>query len=137
MLEQLVAFLLPIAAASGWFAAAKHYQNKQKNDGTDRLNRTYLRSIDFLLAEKPEKAIDAFVDILEEDRDTVETHIALGNLFRRKGEMERAISIHQGLMGKPALNAEHRARVLFELGMDYMRAGLFDRAEKAFTGLTQ
>ena len=136
MLE-LVSFLLPIAAASGWFAAAKHYQNKQENDGTDRLNRTYLRSIDFLLAEKPEKAIDAFVDILEEDRDTVETHIALGNLFRRKGEMERAISIHQGLMGKPALNAEHRARILFELGMDYMRAGLFDRAEKAFTGLTE
>ena len=136
-LLEIISFLLPIAAASGWFAAAKHYRRRPKSDGADRLTRTCLRSTDFLLAEKPEKAIDAFVDTLEEDCDTVETHIALGNLFRRKGEMERAISIHQGLMGKPALHAEHRVRVLFELGMDYMRAGLLDRAEKTFTGLTQ
>lgn len=95
----------------------------------------YFRGLNHLLNEEPDKAIDAFVEMLEVDSDTVETHLALGNLFRRRGEVERAIRIHQNLIARPALTREQRAQALLELGQDYMRAGLFDRAENLFREL--
>jgi len=88
-----------------------------------------------LLSERTDKAIEAFVDLLTNDFETVDTHIALGNLFRRRGEIEKAIEIHENLMARDDLNPQQQESAQFELGLDYMRAGLFDRAENIFQNL--
>lgn len=133
MLE-LLWLLLPIAAASGWFAARR---GQRKHAVAEQLshNPAYFRGLNHLLNEEPDKAIDVFVEMLEVDSETVDTHLALGNLFRRRGEVERAIRIHQNLIARPALTREQRAQALLELGQDYMRAGLYDRAENLFKEL--
>jgi lipopolysaccharide biosynthesis regulator YciM len=131
---ELLILLLPVAAASGWWAA-------RRRDPSDRgsvrreSEPIYFKGLNHLLNEEPDKAIDAFIQMLEVDSDTVETHLALGNLFRRRGEVERAIRLHQNLIARPALNSEQRGQALLELGKDYMRAGLFDRAENLFREL--
>lgn len=128
--------LLPVAAASGWMAARRN-QRKEKGECVGETGPVYFRGLNHLLNEEPDKAIDAFVEMLEVDSDTVETHLALGNLFRRRGEVERAIRIHQNLIARPALTREQRAQALLELGQDYMKAGLFDRAENLFRELKE
>ena len=128
--------LLPVAAASGWLAAQRSAR-KEKVQCVGDAGPVYFRGLNHLLNEEPDKAIDAFVEMLEVDSDTVETHLALGNLFRRRGEVERAIRIHQNLIARPALTREQRAQALLELGQDYMRAGLFDRAENLFRELKE
>ncbi len=133
-MQELLLLLLPVAAASGWLAARKSAR-KDKGQCVGETGPTYFRGLNHLLNEEPDKAIDAFVEMLEVDSDTVETHLALGNLFRRRGEVERAIRIHQNLIARPALTREQRAQALLELGQDYMRAGLFDRAENLFREL--
>ncbi len=132
---ELLLLLLPVAAASGWIAA-KRSERKGKLFYSDH-NPDYYKGLNYLLNEQPDKAIDVFVQMLEVDSDTVETHLALGNLFRRRGEVERAIRIHQNLIARPNLKREHRAQALLELGQDYMRAGLLDRAESLFNELTE
>ncbi len=132
---ELLLLLLPVAAASGWMAA-KRSDSKGKLRYSER-NPNYYKGLNFLLNEQPDKAIDVFVQMLEVDSDTVETHLALGNLFRRRGEVDRAIRIHQNLIARPTLNPDHRAQALLELGQDYMRAGLYDRAESLFQELTE
>jgi lipopolysaccharide assembly protein B len=101
------------------------------------ISPVYFKGLNYLLNEQPDKAIDLFIKLLDVDSDTVETHLALGNLFRRRGEVERAIRIHQNLIARPSLNREQRAQALLELGQDYMRAGLFDRAENLFIELAE
>lgn len=133
-MQELLLLLLPLAAASGWLAARKSAR-KRTGQCIGETGPTYFRGLNHLLNEEPDKAIDAFVEMLEIDSDTVETHLALGNLFRRRGEVERAIRIHQNLIARPALSREQRAQALLELGQDYMRAGLFDRAENLFREL--
>ncbi len=133
MLE-LLWLLLPVAAASGWFAARRTGRCKPVRDDTQR-GPAYFRGLNHLLNEEPDKAIDVFVEMLKVDSETVETHLALGNLFRRRGEVDRAIRVHQNLIARPALTREQRAQALLELGQDYMRAGLFDRAENLFKEL--
>lgn len=130
---ELLWLLLPVAAASGWLAAKRSGKPKE----TPGYNGTpsYFRGLNYLLNEQPDKAIDVFVEMLEVDSETVETHLALGNLFRRRGEVDRAIRIHQNLIARPTLSRDQRAQGLLELGQDYMRAGLFDRAENLFTEL--
>lgn len=108
---------------------------RQTGIGGYETNPAYFRGLNYLLNEEPDKAIDVFVELLEVDNDTVETHLALGNLFRRRGEVERAIRIHQNMVARPALTRQQRAYALFELGQDYMRAGLYDRAENLFQEL--
>lgn len=132
---ELLLLLLPVAAASGWIAA-KRSDSKVKRFYSDH-NPDYYKGLNYLLNEQPDKAIDVFVQMLEVDSDTVETHLALGNLFRRRGEVDRAIRIHQNLIARPNLLREHRAQALLELGQDYMRAGLLDRAESLFKELTE
>ena len=134
MLE-LLWLLLPVAAASGWFAARRSSRGGEPSGG-DR-TPAYFRGLNYLLNEQPDKAIDVFVKMLEVDSETVETHLALGNLFRRRGEVDRAIRIHQNLIARPTLNRDQRAQALLELGQDYMRAGLFDRAESLFSELSE
>jgi lipopolysaccharide biosynthesis regulator YciM len=134
--QELLLLLLPVAAASGWLAARRSARRRE-GKCTGETGPVYFRGLNHLLNEEPDKAIDAFVEMLEVDSDTVETHLALGNLFRRRGEVERAIRIHQNLIARPALTREQRAQALLELGQDYMRAGLFDRAENLFRELKE
>jgi len=109
----------------------------RKGRHVDKLRSNYFRGLNYLLNEQPDKAIEVFLQIAEVDRHTVETHLALGSLFRRRGESDRAIRLHQNLIARPNLTAEQRALALLELGEDYMRAGLLDRAELLFTDLLQ
>lgn len=136
-MQELLFLLLPVAAASGWFAARRGRREEPESDCGADTRADYFRGLNHLLNEEPDKAIDAFVKMLEVDSDTVETHLALGNLFRRRGEVERAIRLHQNLIARPALTREQRGQALLELGQDYMRAGLYDRAENLFRELRE
>nr|WP_303901180.1 lipopolysaccharide assembly protein LapB [Thiohalomonas denitrificans] len=135
MLE-LLFLLLPVAAYSGWWTGSRSHQ-KGREGGDARLSSAYFKGLNFLLNEQPDKAIEVFVHMLEVDSETVETHFALGNLFLRRGEVDRAIRIHQNLIARPTLTREQRNQALFELGRDYMRAGLLDRAESLFFELVE
>lgn len=131
---ELLFLLLPIAALSGWLLARKQY-NKTKLSHSPVLNPDYFKGLNFLLNEQPDKAIDIFIQLLEVNSETVETHLALANLFRRRGETDRAIRIHQNLIARPTLTSLQRDTVLVELGLDYMNAGVLDRAEHLFLEL--
>lgn len=123
--------LLPAAAWSGWWVASRNYYGKgQKID--NRLSREYVVGLNYLLNEQPDKAVDVFIKLLQVDSETVETHLALGSLFRRRGEVDRAIRIHQNLIARPQLSLAERKEALMALGQDYMSAGVFDRAERIF-----
>ena len=123
--------LLPVAAASGWLVARRE-QTRQDDKTVFKLPSAYFKGLNYLLNEQPDKAIEIFTQVLEVDSETVETHLALGNLFRRRGEVERAIRIHQNLIARPSLDKAQRSLALLELGQDYLKAGLFDRAEALF-----
>lgn len=130
MLE-LLFLLLPFAAASGWYVA--YCQLSSLNSGKKReCNREYLRGLNYLLNEQSDKAVDTFIKILEVDTETVETHLALGVLFRRRGEIARAIRLHQNLIARPNLASAQKLQALLALGRDYYCAGLLDRAERLF-----
>lgn len=128
--------LLPIAAFTGWLIGRRDRHRTGSQPGGE-IPLGYLRGLNFLLNEQPDKAIDVFIQLLDVNSDTVETHLALGSLFRRRGEVDRAIRIHQNLIARPTLNAEQRMHALNELGQDYMRAGLLDRAEALFSELIE
>lgn len=135
----LLFILLPIAAASGWWVARRQFPSSNPESGRSAsdFSADYFKGLNLLLNEQPDKAIDVFVNMLQVDNDTVETHLALGNLFRRRGEGDRAIRIHQNLIARPTLSKKQRALALFELGQDYMRAGLLGRAESLFSELLE
>ncbi len=132
---ELFWLLLPLAAASGWYAARRNENQENEKVRSIDYGSDYYKGLNYLLNEQPDKAIEVFIDMLAVNSETVETHIALGNLFRRQGEVDRAIRIHQNLIARPTLSGEQRAQALLELGQDYMRAGLFDRAENVFLEL--
>lgn len=123
--------LLPAAAWSGWWVANRN-ENKQDKQTSHHFSREYVVGLNYLLNEQPDKAVDVFIKLLEVDSDTVETHLALGTLFRRRGEVDRAIRIHQNLIARPQLSVSQRKEALMALGQDYMSAGVFDRAERIF-----
>lgn len=134
MLE-LLFLLLPVAAASGWLIGRR--SNRQQTMQRSGIASDYFRGLNFLLNEEPDKAIEVFIQMVEVDNDTVETHLALGNLFRRRGEVDRAIRIHQNIIARPVLSHQQRSLALYELGQDYMSAGLLDRAENLFNELIE
>lgn len=123
--------LLPAAAWSGWWASHRHHANKAQPPGHP-FSREYVVGLNYLLNEQPDKAVDVFIKLLEVDTDTAETHLALGSLFRRRGEVDRAIRIHQNLIARPQLSLLQRKEALMALAQDYMSAGVFDRAERIF-----
>ena len=131
-----IIWLLPAAAFSGWLYG-RRYNPSSDSANQGRLHPEYFKGLNYVLNEQPDKAIEVFVKMLEVDSETVETHLALGNLFRRRGEVDRAIRIHQNLIARPNLNREQRALALLELGMDYMKSGLLDRAESLFNELVE
>ncbi|MEO8599366.1 MAG: lipopolysaccharide assembly protein LapB [bacterium] len=126
---------MPIFFALGWIAARVDIQ--QLLSESRSLPRGYFKGLNFLLNEQPDKAIDAFIEVVKLDPETVELHFALGSLFRRRGETERAIRMHQNLLARSDLPQEHRLQALFELGQDYLKAGLLDRAEETFDQLLE
>ena len=128
--------LLPAAALSGWVIGRRGGERHSDNQ-VSRLSTTYFRGLNYLLSEQPDKAIELFLHIAELDKDTFETQIALGHLFRRRGEVDRAIRLHQGLVQRNDLSDQQRVQALLALGEDYMKSGLLDRAETVFTELAQ
>ncbi len=133
MLE-LLFLLLPVAAAYGWYMGRRSAQ-QNKQDEANRLSRDYVAGVNFLLSNQQDKAVDLFLEMLKEDTGTVEAHLTLGNLFRSRGEVDRAIRIHQTLMESASLTYEQRLLAVQQLGRDYMAAGLYDRAEEMFKQL--
>jgi lipopolysaccharide assembly protein B len=124
----ILILLLMAAAALGWLFA--RWERSGGRDSRFKLvSAEYFKGLNYLLNEQPDKAIEVFIKMAEVDSDTVETHFALASLFRRRGEVDRAIRIHQNLIARPSLTRMHRAQALFELAQDYLRAGLLDRAE--------
>ncbi len=134
MLEFLGWLLLPPAVYFGWWIA-KNYDRSLTRKKNRNFNDQYFQGLNYLLNEQPDKAIQVFLELAEVNQDTVETHLALGNLFRRRGEVDRAIRFHQNIIAKTDLRPEQRTQALLELGEDYMRAGLLDRAELLFSEL--
>ncbi|MGD8875552.1 MAG: lipopolysaccharide assembly protein LapB [Gammaproteobacteria bacterium] len=132
----LLWLLLPVAAASGWVAGRRN-RGKTGSRSDSILGPDYIKGLNYLLNENQDKAIDVFIRMLEVNSDTIETHLALGNLFRKRGEVDRAIRIHQNLIARSSLSSEQRNDVVLELGQDYMKASLFDRAEGLFNELLE
>jgi lipopolysaccharide biosynthesis regulator YciM len=102
-----------------------------------KLHPDYLTGLDYLVTEQPDRALDMFLKLMDANADTIETHFALGSLYRRRGEVERAIRIHQNLLARDALAPEHREQALLALAQDYLRAGLLDRAEGLFQQVSE
>jgi lipopolysaccharide biosynthesis regulator YciM len=127
----LLAF--PLFFGLGWIAA--RIDIKQLLSESRALPMSYFKGLNFLLNEQPDKAIEAFIEVVKVDPQTVELHFALGNLFRRRGEVERAIRMHQNLAERADLGQDQKLNATFELAKDYLKAGLLDRAEELFTKL--
>ena len=125
----------PLFFALGWAAARIDIRHVVKE--TRALPRSYFRGLNFLLNEQPDRAIEAFVDAVKVDPHTIELHFALGSLFRRRGETERAIRMHQNLLERDDLPQDLRLQAMAELGQDYLKAGLLDRAEEVFDKLRE
>lgn len=121
---------IPAFFALGWIAARVDIRQLISESRTLPLG--YFKGLNFLLNEQPDRAIDAFIEIVTLDPEAVELHFALGNLFRRRGETERAIRVHQNLLARPDLPPEQQTQARYELGQDYLKAGLLDRAEETF-----
>lgn len=124
---------VPIFFALGWLAA--RVDIRQLLSESRSLPRGYFKGLNFLLNDQHDKAIDAFIEIVKFDPETADLHFALGNLFRRRGETERAIRVHQNLLVRPDLPQEQHEQARYELGQDYLTAGLLDRAEETFNTL--
>jgi lipopolysaccharide biosynthesis regulator YciM len=125
----------PLFFGLGWLAA--RIDIRQIVRESRALPRSYFRGLNFLLNEQPDKAIEAFLEVVKVDPETVELHFALGSLFRRRGEYDRAIRMHQHLLERADLGAEQKTTALAELGHDYLKAGILDRAEEVFQKLEQ
>ncbi|MDW8469562.1 MAG: lipopolysaccharide assembly protein LapB [Burkholderiales bacterium] len=126
---------IPILFGLGWFAARIDIKHLVRDSRA--LPASYFRGLNFLLNEQPDKAIEAFIEVVKVDPETVELHFALGNLFRRRGEYDRAIRMHRHLIDRADLGPERRAAALYELGQDYLKAGILDRAEEIFRQLAE
>lgn len=130
---ELLLLLLPVASASGWYMGRKSQQTE--SSFKKAFHRDYFLGLNYLINEQPDKAVDILIKLLAVDRDTIETHLALGSLFRRRGEVDRAIRIHQNLITRPQLEQNQRNQALHELAQDYLRAGVLDQAERLFLEL--
>lgn len=124
---------LPVAFAIGWLASRfdlRQWQREQKDSP-----KAYYKGLNLLLNEQHDKAIDAFIEAVQQDPDTSDLHFALGNLFRRRGEYERAVRVHEHLLNRADLPKSERTRAQHALAQDFMKAGLFDRADQAYRAL--
>ena len=127
-------FLLVLAAILiGWILGRwQPFKNRTNKPDSDFFSERYARGLNYLLADDPDNAIKIFTDLIEVNKDTIEIHISLGNLFRSKGQVDRAIKVHQNLLARPNLTRKQRHMAIAELASDYLKAGLLDRAEKLY-----
>jgi len=132
----LLAGLFLLLVAAGW-ALGRFGERDEDDAPAVPLNIDYLKGLNFLLNEQTDQALEHFLRMVRVDDKTIETHFALGSLFRRRGEVDRAIRIHQNIIARPDLAAAQRDQALLSLAKDYLRAGLLDRAEKLFVRLSQ
>ncbi len=133
MLEVLF-LLLPIAACYGWYMGRRGMrQQQQQKQGAKK--KDYFTGLNFILSNESDKAVDLLVNLLDKDSSNIDTHLSLGVLFRTRGEVDRAIKIHQGLISRPSLSGEQLELAMLALGKDYMAAGFYDRAEEIFVSL--
>jgi lipopolysaccharide biosynthesis regulator YciM len=125
--------VIPLFFGLGWMAARVDIRHVMEESRA--VPRSYFKGLNYLLNEQPDKAIEAFLEVARMDPDTLELHFALGALFRRRGELDRAIRIHQNVADRADLTQDHRMKALYELGEDFLKAGLLDRAESVFRRL--
>ena len=133
----LLTWVLVIAALVIGILAGHFGWGKRWPASISKLHPDYLTGLDYLVTEQPDRALDMFLKLMDANADTIETHFALGTLYRRRGEVERAIRIHQNLLARDALAPEHREQALLALAQDYLRAGLLDRAEGLFQQVSE
>ena len=131
--NSLILMGLPIAFVLGWMASRLDIRQLRLEDR--QAPKAYFKGLNFLLNEQQDQAIDAFIEAVQNDPDTSELHFALGNLFRRRGEYERAVRVHQHLLSRGDLKQDDRHRAQHALALDYLKAGLLDRAEEALLKL--
>jgi lipopolysaccharide biosynthesis regulator YciM len=118
------------AIALLWYVSLR--RNQRNSFDRSRFSTEYFKGLNYLLNDEQDKALEIFVKLVETDWNIIDTHFALGKIFRKNGEIDKAIKIHQGLMARPSLPDKYRDSVLLELGYDYLGAGWFDRAESLF-----
>jgi lipopolysaccharide biosynthesis regulator YciM len=128
--------LLPVAAAYGWVMGRNSLRRAQRKQSSI-LSNHYYKGLNLLLADQADKAVDTFMKMISVNNDTVETHIAMGNFFRHRGELDRAIRVHQNLISRDEINKRQEALALVELGTDYLLAGFLERAEGVFIQLLE
>lgn len=121
--------IIPLAIGFLWLLFRTRQSHKQQQS---TLSSEYFKGLNYLLNDEQGKALDIFVKLVESNWDTIDTHFALGKIYRKNGEMDKAIKIHQGLIARPTLPERYRSKILLELGYDYLGAGWFDRAEGLF-----
>ena len=124
---------LPIAFGLGWLASRFDLRQLRLENRSNP--KAYFKGLNHLLNEQQDQAIDAFIEAVQRDPDTSELHFALGNLFRRRGEFERAVRVHQHLLARADLSSADRERAQYDLALDYVKAGILDRAEAALRPL--
>jgi lipopolysaccharide biosynthesis regulator YciM len=124
---------LPLAFGLGWLAS--RFDLRQLRDENRRAPKAYFKGLNYLLNEQQDQAIDAFIEAVQNDPDTTELHFALGNLFRRRGEYNRAVRVHEHLLSRGDLSRADRERAQHALALDFLKAGLLDRAEDALRRL--
>ncbi|UAA40400.1 lipopolysaccharide assembly protein LapB [Paraneptunicella aestuarii] len=133
MLE-LLFLLLPVAAGYGWVMGRNSVRQAQRQSSSI-LSKHYFKGLNFLLSDQPDKAVDTLIKMIDVNTANVETHISMGNFFRHRGELDRAIKIHQNLVGKEGIESKQKEDALYELGRDYALAGFLERAENTFIQL--
>jgi len=131
----VVAALIATAGVVGWMLGTRTRSAARPKPGR-RLPADYFTGLDYLINEQPDRAVEVFTKMVDVDTETVEIHFALGSLFRRRGEVDRAIRVHQNILDRPNLQPAQREQALLELAIDYLRAGLLDRSEQLFQKLT-
>jgi lipopolysaccharide assembly protein B len=133
----LLTWALVLAALVLGILAGHFGWGKRWPASLSKLHPDYLTGLDYLVTEQPDRALDMFLKLMDANADTIETHFALGSLYRRRGEVERAIRIHQNLLAREELPSEHREQALLALAQDYLRAGVLDRAEELFQQVSE
>ena len=131
--ELWMLLIFPLFFGMGWLAARLDIKELVSESGA--LPQSYFQGLNFLLNEQQDKAIEAFIEVVKVDPQTIELHFALGSLFRRRGEVDRALRMHHNLVDRADLDDEKRQQAIFELAQDYLKAGIFDRAESLFREL--
>lgn len=127
---QLIIYLLPVLGFFlGYFFSRRRIKKQKKQF---RFSNDYFQGLNYLLNDQQDKALDIFIQLVETDWETIDTSLALGAIFRRNGEIDKAIKLHQNLLARPSLPAEYKATVLISLAKDYLHAGWLDRAEGLF-----